>query len=236
MSSDWLTLSCPWSHGARAWLSPRPNDGQDQRVEEADRDGSHAAFDVPCGGRRLRRPDGRGHTGRRERQGHRSQHGGAGLAADPHHAGPRQREVQGEVRQQRDAQGRLHPVAGLLRAAGRLADLGREEVPDGGVRQPVAGRLRRGRLLSADQQVHQRRSRVAGDLQGSAPERGLGLLDLSLQVARSTTASRRCRTCWSSIIARTSSATRPSRRTTWPSTARSCPAPARRWTTSTGIR
>ena len=54
--------------------------------------------------------------GARQRQGHRAQDGGAGLAADPHHEGSGQREVQGAVRQQRQARGRLHPLAGLLRA------------------------------------------------------------------------------------------------------------------------
>ena len=39
------------------------------------------------------------------------------------------------------------------------------------------------------------------------PDVAAGLLDLSLQVGRTTTASRRCRTCWSTTTARTSSAT-----------------------------
>ena len=91
-------------------------------------------------------------------------------------------QLQVAVGQQRQARGRLHPLAGLLRAARRLAHLGREEVPDGGLRQPVAGRLRRGRLLHEDQRVRRQRPGAAGDLQGPAPEPGRLLLDLSAQV------------------------------------------------------
>ena len=66
------------------------------------------------------------------------------------------------------------------------------------------------------------------------PESAERLFDLSAQVARTTTASRSCRTCWSPSPARTSSATRTSRRTSRRSTTRSCPARAKRSTTWTG--
>ena len=191
---------------------------------------------VPCRCRPVGRRGACRRAGACRRRGHRPEDGGAGLAADPDHAGSRQREVQGEVRQQCKARGRLHPLAGLLRAAGRLAHLGREEVPDGGLGQPVARRLRRGRLLHADRQVHQGRPGVAEGLQGPAPERGLGLLDLSLQVRQALRLPADAGRAGRRTIARTSSATRPSSRPTRPSTARSCPAPARRWTTSTGTR
>ena len=84
-------------------------------------------------------------------QGHRPAHGGAGLAPHPHHEGPRRQALQGPERQQRRAGARLHPLAGLLHPARRVVDLRRAEVPDGGLRQPVAGSQHRGRLLHEDQ-------------------------------------------------------------------------------------
>ena len=108
--------------------------------------------------------------------------GGAGLAADAHHEGSVDKQYKAPSRQHREARARLHPVAGLLHAPHCLAHLGREEVQHGGVRHPVARRLRRGRLLPEDQRLHRRRSGAAGDLQGPASEPGHRLLDLSVQV------------------------------------------------------
>ena len=173
---------------------------------------------------------------RRVEQGHHDQDGGAGLAADPDHAGLANEQLQGAVRQQRQARGRLHPVAGLLRAPRRLAHLRRAEVPDGGVRQPVARRLRRGRLLHEDQRVHRRRPGAAGDLRGPASEPGRGLLDLSAQVREllrlPADAGRADRLLSQGPVLQRAGAGRVSRR----STARSCPAIRPRWTTSTGTR
>ena len=87
-----------------------------------------------------------------------------------------------------------------------------------------------------DRRLHRGRPGLADGLQGPAPERGLRPTRPIPTSPTTITASRRCRTCWSTTIARTSSATPTSSRPSRPSTARSCPAPARRWTTSTGTR
>ena len=127
--------------------------------------------------------DGRGaRAGARQRQGYRHQHGGARLAADPLHAGRVRQDLQGEVRQQREAGDRLHSLGQLLSARRRLALLGREEIPDDRHRQPVDGRLRRGRPLPQAQQIYRRRSRTAGDHRRHAPGAAVDFVVLSLQV------------------------------------------------------
>ena len=80
----------------------------------------------------------------------------------------------------------LHPVAVVLRTRRRLADLRREEVPDDRHRQPVAGVVRRGRVLQGPDRRHEERSGADQDHEGPAPGPGLGLLDLSAQVAPSS--------------------------------------------------
>ena len=113
-----------------------------------------------------------GGAGACRRRGHRPEDGGAGLAADPHHEGPVRQEIQGEVRQQREARRRLHPLAGLLHPAQRLAHLGREEVPTWRCRTAsgsapssrAATTCKINDLIDADPEPQ-------GGLQGHAPER-----------------------------------------------------------------
>ncbi len=148
------------------------------------------------------------------------------------------RTYKAQERQQREAGDRLHPVAQLLSARRRLAVFGREEVPDDRHRQPVAGRLRRGRPLPQAEQIYRRRPRAAGDHRRPAPGAEGHLVELSLQVAPTTTASRRFPDNLRDVrIGRTCSATRPSGPISRSSSTRPCPATTtsgRTWTGSSG--
>ena len=182
------------------------------------------------------RNDGGGHCRRRyvaggatfaSCRGRDADDGRAGLAADAHHEEVLRRAVQAEVRQHREARRRLHSVARLLYPRERVADLGRAEVQLHRVGLAVAGRLRRRRLFPQDQRSARCRSRVHEDVQGHSSEPAERLLDLSVQVGELLRLPAVPGRAGELSRARTSSATRPSRRTSRRSTTRSFPAPAK---------
>ncbi len=130
-------------------------------------------------------------------RGDHAEHGGARLAADADHEGAVRHPVQGALGQRREAGDRLHSLAGLLHPAQCLAHLGRAEVQHGRVRQPVARRLHRGRLLPPAQRPGRRRPRARRRCStGCIPRRSRPTAPIPTSRTTST-ASRRCRTFWS---------------------------------------